>query len=201
MVNRPPGMACARAACFLFPIMAAWNWLDWILALILLVSVVTAARKGFVGELVSLATLVAGLIVAAAYYDSAAIWFEGVVKSTQVAQALGFSILFVGIVVAGSLIAWGVRKLIKKSGLQWFDRFMGAIFGVLRGLVIDCVLLMVMLAFSIKAPAVNQSSLAPYVSTGARGLAWVMPRELRNQFANGFEKFRQALVQATGSRG
>ncbi|MGH9432318.1 MAG: CvpA family protein, partial [Terriglobia bacterium] len=182
-------------------LMAAWNWLDWVLAVVVIVSVVSAVRKGIIGEIVSLATLIVGLIVAAAFYTRAAVWFQDFAKSKDVALALGFLLLFLGVLAAGALIAWVVQKLVKKAGLQWFDRFMGAIFGLVRGIVIDCVILMVMMAFAIKTQAVSRSALAPYVSTGARGLALVMPRDLRAQFANGFDKFRQALVQATKSPG
>jgi hypothetical protein len=54
---------------------------------------------------------------------------------------------------------------------------------------------MVMLAFAIKPEAVRQSALTPYVTTGARVIALVMPANLRAQFHLGFEKFRDALIQ------
>jgi len=181
--------------------MASWNWLDWVLATVLIISVLTAVRKGILAEIVSLATLIAGIIVAAAFYTRVAVWFEDLTKSNEVALALAFLGLFLGVMAAGSLIIWVVQKLVKKAGLQWFDRFMGAIFGLVRGIAIDCVVLMVMMAFSIKAQAVSRSTMAPYVSTGARALAFVMPRDLRTQFSNGFDKFRQALVEAAKSPG
>ncbi|HUY15201.1 MAG TPA: CvpA family protein [Terriglobia bacterium] len=181
--------------------MASLNWLDWILGIVLLVSVVTAVRRGIMAEVVSLATLIAGLIVAAEFYTRVATWFEDFTKSNDVALALAFLVLFLGVMAAGSLITWLVQKLVKKAGLQWFDRFMGGIFGVVRGVAIDCVILMVMMAFSIKPQAVARSAMAPYVSTGARALAYVMPRELRTEFSTGFDRFRQALVEATKSPG
>jgi len=53
---------------------------------------------------------------------------------------------------------------------------------------------MVLLAFAIKPEAVQQSALAPYVTTGTRVVALVMPANLRSQFQAGFEKFREALI-------
>ena len=55
--------------------------------------------------------------------------------------------------------------------------------------------LMAMLAFAIKPDSVTQSALAPYVATGTRVIALVMPGSLRAQFHLGFEKFREALIQ------
>jgi uncharacterized membrane protein required for colicin V production len=86
------------------------------------------------------------------------------------------------------------RKLIKTAGIQWFDRFLGGVFGLVRGVLVDAVLLMAMLAFAIKPDAVQGSLLAPYVATGTRVIAMAMPGDLRSQFGAGFEKFRQALI-------
>ena len=87
------------------------------------------------------------------------------------------------------------RKFIKAAGIQTFDRFLGGIFGLVRGVLVDAVLLMVIMAFAIKPGAVEQSALAPYVTTGARAIALVMPENLRAQFHLGFEKFREELIQ------
>jgi membrane protein required for colicin V production len=175
--------------------MNAWNWLDWILAAIVLASVVTAMIKGFVQELISLASVVVGLIVAAIGYSRAALWFDDLTKSHEVALGLGFLVLFIGTLLVGSLIGVLARMLIKSAGIQWFDRFLGAIFGLVRGILIDSILLLAMVAFAIKPETVRVSALAPYVTTGTRVIAFVMPANLKSQFQLGFDKFREALTQ------
>jgi membrane protein required for colicin V production len=174
--------------------MATWNWLDWILAGIALVSVVAALVKGFMRELISLASLVVGLAVAAWGYARVALWFEDLTRSHEIALGLGFLSLFLATLAVGALVAALVRKLIKTVGVEWFDRFLGGVFGLVRGVVVDSVLLLVLVAFAIKPEAVRQSSLAPYVATGARVIALVMPENLKAQFRLEFEKFRQALI-------
>lgn len=175
--------------------MATWNWLDWILAAIVVVSVVAAIKRGFVQELISIAAVVIGLVVAALGYSRAALWFDDLTKSHQISLGLGFLVLFVGVLVAGAVIALLARKLIKTAGLEWFDRFLGGVFGLVRGVLVDCILLLALMAFAIKPEAVRQSSLAPYVTAGTRVVALVMPENLRAQFRLGFEKFRQAMAQ------
>jgi membrane protein required for colicin V production len=175
--------------------MGAWNWLDWTFAAIVVVSVVAAIMKGFFRELISLASLVIGLVVAALAYPRAALWFEDLTKSHEIALGLGFMTLFLGILLLGSLVSLLARKLIKTAGIQWFDRFLGAAFGLARGVVVDCILLLVLLAFTIKPGAVQQSSLAPYVTAGARVISLAMPGNLKAQFRQGFEKFRETLIQ------
>lgn len=172
-----------------------WNWLDWVLTAIVVISIVTAALKGFIRELIALATLVAALVIAALGYTWAAAWFEDLTRSHSIALGVGFLALFLGTMIVGALASVAAKKLIQKAGLQTFDRFLGAVFGLIRGLVIDCVLLMAMVAFSIKMEAVQQSGLAPFVATGARVVAVVMPRDLKSQFRDGFQKFHEALIQ------
>ncbi len=175
--------------------MVIWNWLDCILAAIVVASVVTAMMKGFVRELISLAAVLIGLVVAAMGYPRAALWFDDLTKSHEIALGLGFLVLFLGTLLVGAMVGLLARKLIKTAGVQWFDRFLGGVFGLVRGVLVDAILLMAMLAFAIKPDAVRQSALAPYVTTGTRVIALVMPGSLRAQFHLGFEKFREALIQ------
>ncbi len=175
--------------------MGTWNWLDCILAAIVVASVVSAIMKGFVQELISLGSVLLGLGVAAFGYSRAAGWFDDITKSHEIALGLGFLVLFLGVVIVGALVGMVARKLIKTAGIQWFDRFLGGIFGLVRGVLVDAILLMVFVAFAIKPEAVRQSAMAPYVTTGARAIALIMPGSLRAQFHVGFEKFHDELIQ------
>lgn len=175
---------------------SVWNWLDWVLATVVVVSVVSAMMKGFVTELISLAVVIAGLVVAAVKYRQVSVYFEDFTKSHDVALAAAFLALFVGVFILGALISILARKLIKTAGIHWFDRFMGGIFGLVRGVLVDSILLMVLVAFAIKPGAVCKAVLAPYVTAGARLIALAMPTELKAQFRAGFQQLRQALAQS-----
>jgi membrane protein required for colicin V production len=175
--------------------MGAWNWLDWTFAVIVAISMIAAIIRGFVRELISLASLVIAVAVAAAAYPRAALWFEDLTKSHEIALGLGFLVLFLGILLLGSFVSLLVRKLIKTAGIEWVDRFLGAVFGLVIGVLVDCVLLFVLVAFAIKPAAVQQSSLAPYVTTGAKVISLAMPEDLKAQFRLGFDRFRETLIQ------
>jgi membrane protein required for colicin V production len=175
--------------------MAHWNWLDWVLATIVLLSVVTAIWKGFVAELITLASAIAALIVAALYYERLAPLLSGFTRGPGVARGVSFVLLFAAVMIVGALISAGAKKLIKKVQLQWFDRFLGGIFGLVRGLLIDCIVLLVMMAFAIQEGTVEKSALAPYFSAGSRVLAVAMPGSMRNGFRASFEKFKKELIQ------
>src|SRR5689334_6360375 len=175
--------------------MAHWNWLDWVLATIVVVSVLTAIWKGFVAELVTLASAIAGLIVAALYYERLAHLLTGLTRSAGVAKGISFFLLFIAVLVVGGLISLAARKLIKKVQLQWYDRFLGGIFGLARAVLIDCVMLLGMMAFAIQQRTVEKSALPAYVSAGQRALAVARPASMRNGFRDSFEKFKKEMIE------
>ena len=175
--------------------MGFWNWLDWALTGIIFASVIMAAAQGFVRELISLATVVVGVVVAALGYTRASLWFEDLTKSHALALGMGFLVLFLGVLALGGLVSKLAQHLVKAAGLRSIDRVLGALFGMVRGVLVNCILILVMVAFAIKPEAVSQSTLAPYVLVGARVLAYGMPKDLKAEFQLGFGRLRQAFVQ------
>jgi membrane protein required for colicin V production len=178
--------------------MNAWNGIDWVLAAVVLISVVLAIRRGFLRELIALATLIVAVAVAALEYRRAAAWYEDLTRSHEVALGAAFLTLFIGVLLLGAAVSAVTARLVKTAGLEWFDRFVGGAFGFVRGVVIDSVLLMILVAFAIKPDQVRNSTLAPYVTTGARLLALAMPSELKTQFRAGLGRLRQGLAQNAG---
>lgn len=172
-----------------------WNWLDAVLLGIVAVSVVAAMWEGLIREIFSLGSLVVGVTLAALEYPRVAVWLHGRTSSPEAAKCLAFLGLFLGTLIAGAVISFVLRKTLQKAGLAWFDRLLGAIFGLVRGFVIASVLLLAMVAFSIQTAAVQESTLAPYVITGARVIGALMPQDLRSQFQSGLAKFRHALIE------
>lgn len=174
--------------------MEHWNWVDWVLATIVLVSVLTAMWKGFVAELVALASVITGLMVAAFNYERLAPLLQGFTRSRGVALGVSFLLIFVAVMLIGALISALGSRLIKKVKLQWFDRFLGGVFGLARGILLDCIVLLAMMAFAIQQVAVEKSALAPYFIAGSRVVALAMPSNLRGEFSAGFEKFKREMI-------
>jgi membrane protein required for colicin V production len=173
----------------------AWNWLDGTIFGIVVISVVAAMWEGLIRELVSIVSFIVGLAVAALEYPRAAIWFRGTTDSPEVGKGLGFLALFLGCLIAGAVIAFLLRRFVQIAGLGWFDRFLGGIFGLVRGFAICSVLLLAMVAFSLQTPVVQNSTLAPYVLMGARVVGAALPRDLSMQFQAGLGKFKKALIE------
>jgi membrane protein required for colicin V production len=162
------------------------NFLDWILVLLLVASIVTSAMKGFVRELMGIASLVAAFILGSWFYRVASTPFKEVVKNENIALFLGFAIVFLGTILGGALVAWVVQKVIKFAKIQWFDRLLGAAFGFVRGWLLGSIVFLVLTSFNLQAEEVRNSHLAPYYLPGARVIAFAAPADLKSRFMDGY---------------
>ena len=130
---------------------------DWVIIAFVVLNVVLAAMQGFFAEAFSMAGLVVGYVVAAWRYQRLADWLLSFLKSELLAQILAFLIIFWAILVVFSLAGRIMRKLVKEVGLSAFDRFLGAMLGVVKGVLVVAVILMGMTAFTPTSPLLENS--------------------------------------------
>jgi membrane protein required for colicin V production len=166
--------------------MSALTFVDWLILIIVLASVLFAALKGFTRELIGMGSMVLAFMLASWFYTAAAEPFKDVVKTENLALFLGFSIVFLGTLIAGILVAWLVSTFIKLAKLQWFDRCLGALFGLVRGWMLGGIVLVGLTAFNIQAVSVKNSVLAPYFLPASRMIALVTPSEFKDRFQSGY---------------
>jgi membrane protein required for colicin V production len=158
------------------------NMLDIIFLVILVLSFVLALFKGLVKEIISLVALVGGLLLAASYFDTAAVLFASWVDSPAWRDVLGFLVIFLGIQLAAGTTVFIIDRILKFSHIKWFDRLMGGVFGIIRGWLICSVILLAMTAFSLELPVVQNSVLSPYLMITARLAAGMVPADLHREF-------------------
>lgn len=109
---------------------------DWVLLAVLLFSMALGAWRGLVYEVL----LVLGWAVS--FY--VAQWFAPQVATLLPLQSAGepiryaaaFVLIFIAAVFAAGLLAFLLKKLVEAMGLRPVDRTMGAVFGLLRGLIL-----------------------------------------------------------------
>ena len=162
------------------------NLLDIFVGAVLVTSIVHSWMKGFVREILGIAAIVAGFLLGAWLYQSAAGLFKDVVKTENFALFLGFATVFLGTLLIGWAAIWLARKFLKFAKLQWFDRLLGAAFGFIRGWVLGVIVFLVLTSFNLQADRVRTSQLAPYFLPGARVIALVTPLDLKSRFMAGY---------------
>ena len=175
--------------------MSDWTRLDWALAAIVVISVVASAIKGLTRELISLGAAIWGVLMAIWFYDRLAPWFEPYVKTAEIAKLVAFLVILVAVLIVGAVVSSLVARLIKKTGLRWFDRLLGASFGLVRGVLVGWAVILALVVFPPGPGVVERSRLAPYMAYGARLLVSVAPAELRSRFQAGWEEARKIWSQ------
>jgi membrane protein required for colicin V production len=175
------------------------NWLDIVLLIVLAGSVLSSLRKGLTREIIGLVSVVLALIFGVWFYGMAGAILLPYVSSRWVANLGGFAMVFIAVMLTGSVVSFVVGKVLKVSGLSWVDRLLGAAFGALRALLIATAMLTALMAFAPagKPPAaVVDSKLAPYVVDASRLCAAMAPHELKEGFRRTYEQVRSAWNNA-----
>jgi membrane protein required for colicin V production len=165
---------------------------DWIILGFLVFSVIGAASEGFFHEAFGLAGLVVGYMLAAWQYHRVADWFAPHLKSPWLGEIAGFLIIFFAVMIVASMAGRTARWAMNEPGLSTIDRILGAVLGLLRGVLVVAVVLTAMAAFAPAARWLAGSELAPYFLVGGRAAIWVAPSELRHRFYQGLDYMRQA---------
>jgi membrane protein required for colicin V production len=164
---------------------------DWLIVVVLVVSVLSAAKAGLMMEVFSLVGLVLGLLLASWDYQVLMPWWSHWVHSVAAVETLSFLSIAFGVMllaaVAGRITRWSVKAV----GLGWADRMAGAVFGLVKGCVIVTIVVMVVAAFSPHEEWLRKSQLAPAFLEMARGAAVVAPADLAGRIRSGVTELRK----------
>jgi membrane protein required for colicin V production len=141
--------------------------LDWVFLAIMAASFLLGAWRGLVYEVISVASWIAAFVLAQWFApDVAAMLSMG--QAPQLAKnAAAFVLVFIAVVFAGGLVAWGMKKLVQAVGLRPVDRALGAGFGILRGVVLLMAIAIVVNMSALKRAEWWEESKGAEISTAA----------------------------------
>ena len=182
------------------------NWLDIVLGLLILVSLVSSARKGLSREIIGLIAGLAALACGSIFYRHAAAYIEPYVSSHWAASLGGFLIIFFGVVIAGAFLSGIVRAFLNTIGLSPLDRLLGATFGFARGVAIAAAIVIGIATFLPGArageppDAVVHSRLAPMLIDLSHLAAAVAPEDLRQSFEKRYEQWKAGWRHEDGQQ-
>ncbi len=176
------------------------NIADWIILLVLVVSVIQAASSGFFQEAFGIAGLVFGYLIAAWQYRRLAGHFAAYISSRWLGEIVAFLAILLGVMILAGILGKIVRWIVKEAGLNVVDRFFGGALGLVRGCLLIAIVLVGMTAFTPTSRWLQGSSLAPYFLVVGRAAIWVAPSELRLEFYKGLAYVRQAQTSGTSAK-
>ncbi len=119
------------------------NWPDYAILGIITISLLVGALRGFIKEVFSLLVWAAAFLVAYQYGGDVAGLMEDSITLPSARTAMGFTGLFVVVLLVGGLLNYLLGRLVESTGLSGTDRLLGGIFGAARGLALVVAVLLV----------------------------------------------------------
>jgi membrane protein required for colicin V production len=144
------------------------NYLDIIIAIVLLLFALKGLRRGIIIEVVTLLAFGVGIFGAMHFSDFTAEHLQEVMEiDPKYLNTIAFVLTFILLVVIVNLIGRGVSKLVKTLNLGFWDRLGGFLFGAAKGVLLCSLLVLVLnnlqLLGVVKEEVKKESKLYPYV--------------------------------------
>lgn len=121
---------------------AAMSWADYLIIGIIALSALISLARGFVREALSLLVWVCAFGIAWTFFRELSGQLSPWVDTPSLRLGLAFILLLLGVLLVGGFLTWLVAQLVEKTGLSGTDRLLGALFGVARGMLLVCILIL-----------------------------------------------------------
>ncbi len=155
---------------------------DYILLGMVLVSGLVGVLRGLIREALSLVIWVAALWCAARFGSEAARLFDSLLDDALWQLWAGRLALFVGVLFAGSIVAWIITYFVRRSVITGTDRVLGMLFGLARGVLLAGILVLALDLGGFGAePWWRESKLLPYAAAVGAELRDVAEEQLAKQ--------------------
>lgn len=162
-------------------------WVDWVIVILMVLSVLGGLQRGFFRSVCSLGGLVLGLGLAAWNYARVAAMFLPLVKVEPVADAIGFLLIALVVMALAGVLGTILAKTFHRMGLGCLDRLAGAAFGFLQGALFITLCILVTVAFFPQTRWLTQARL-PRLFFGACHVSTHMsPAELAQRVREGLK--------------
>lgn len=150
--------------------------LDGIVLIVVLISATLAMVRGFVREVLSVASWVAAAAAAYYFYRPVLPLVTPYFESRTVATIIAASAIFFVALIISSYITMRIADFVIDSRVGAFDRILGFIFGVVRGVLL---LVIALLFFNWLVPHppnwVSQAATKPFLDGIGRSLSAALP--------------------------
>ncbi len=129
------------------------NILDIIIIIVLLFGFIKGYKKGLVVEVTTLLALIVGVFGAIKFSSLAASFVSAFFTwNEKIIQLVSFALVFIGIVLAISILAKLITKFINMIALGFINKLSGGVFGALKVGIILGIVLGFLLKFSFIIP-------------------------------------------------
>lgn len=109
---------------------------DYAVLTIIGLSVVLSVMRGLVREMLAIIGWVAAFYVAKTYSNEILPMMPADIPTESLRILAAILVLFIATLLVATLLAIALSAIFNKIGLGWLNRFLGAFFGLARGIVI-----------------------------------------------------------------
>ncbi len=155
--------------------------LDAIIIIVLALFLARGIWTGFIKQVASIAALIIGFVIAGRFYGESSRLVIPFIDNQQAGFFIAYTLLFLVSFATVILLGILLKKVATLSLLGWFDRLLGGILGLIKGIFISCLLFMVLAIFiSGGSPFFTKSFLYPYLEPASELLvAIIKDQDLR----------------------
>jgi membrane protein required for colicin V production len=139
------------------------NIADWFILIVLVASGVISFARGFTKEFLSLFLWLAAFIAAISLEYLATPKINEFIGNEEVSKIVSYITVFVIFIFLGGIVIKFISKLIKWSGASGFDRFLGVLFGLIRGLIVLFVIFLLLPSSLKTTDLINNSKITPII--------------------------------------
>jgi len=162
-----------------------FNWLDVILLLILIVTVILGTIKGLVRQLIGILAVI--VILALAYYPYVSQILKPLFSNEVIAHFLGFMLIFIVTLILGWVLGRLFSKAMKGS-LKFLNHLLGGGLGLIKGVLICGIIIFALMVFPVQNKALERSELAPYCLKITQAAIDLIPLELKEKFNKAYNE-------------
>ena len=143
------------------------NPADWFILVVLLASGIISFTRGFTKEFLSLFLWIAAFIAAISLEYLATPKINEFIGNEEVSKIISYIVVFIVFIFLGGMLIKFISKIIKWSGASGFDRFLGVVFGLSRGLVVLFVIFLLLPSSMKNTDLINNSKITPIIQNYA----------------------------------
>ena len=139
------------------------NFADWFILVVLVASGLISFSRGFTKEFLSLFLWVAAFIAAISLEYLATPKINEYIGNPEITKILSYVVVFIVFIFIGGILIKFISKIIKWSGASGFDRFLGVLFGLIRGLIVLFVIFLLLPSSLKTTDLINNSKITPLI--------------------------------------
>ena len=139
------------------------NFADWFILIVLIASGVISFARGFTKEFLSLFLWLASFIAAISLEYLATPKINEFIGNEEISKIISYVVVFIIFIFVGGIVIKFISKIVKWSGASGFDRFLGVLFGLIRGSIVLFVIFLLLPSSLKTTDLISNSKITPII--------------------------------------